>query len=91
MKHYLYSWNKELNVYTFDKFNKEAIKEAILDYLTAHPDDTLEHTKDMNLEDRETYYGDTEIINFYSVCPSSNKISKIVSKNGKDYFQPLDY
>jgi hypothetical protein len=73
----------------FDKFDAEAIKEAILKHLRANPKDVLEYCKEYGKTDIKKYYG-YEIISFYRVNPENGKVSKVVNINNKDYFKPIE-
>lgn len=77
-------------IQTFEVFDKELIKKSIIDHLTANPSDFLEHLKDMSTKDQKKFYGKTEIINFYELNPKTKVPSRIVIRNGKQYYNPLN-
>lgn len=86
----LFSQNKETVVKWFDKYtnSEDHIKSSIIEYLTNNPTDVLEHCKEFNKSDLRKYAG-YNIIGFYGVNPKNNEISKIVTKNNKDYYITL--
>lgn len=90
MKHYLTSWNSDTDIQTFEVFDSELIKKAIIEWLTANPIDTLEHSKDLTPEEKKKYVG-RNILDFYAVNPKSNKVSKIITKGEKEYYLSLEY
>lgn len=72
----------------FDKFDKDAIKAAIITHLQSNPTDTLEHCKEYNKTDIKKYYGN-EILNFYEVNPKNNIPSLVILKGDKQYYKAL--
>jgi len=46
MEHYLHSDDTEELIKSFKKFDKAAIKAAIISHLEANPKDTIEYSKD---------------------------------------------
>jgi len=86
--HSLYSQNESINIAYFDKFDKSAIKQAIVNHLTKHPTDTVEHCKEYSKADIKRFYG-SEIINLYEVNPKNNKPSLVIYKGTKQYFKTL--
>jgi hypothetical protein len=86
MKYSLYSQDQEIAIAFFEKFNKEDIKEQVTSHLTEFPTDTLELCKEFNTSDVRKYYGN-EIISFYGVNPKTKKVSRIITRNNKDYFK----
>lgn len=90
LQHSLFSHNEDMTIKWFDKFDREAIKKAIIEHLTANPTDTLEHCREYNKHEIKRFYG-KEIINFYAVNPKNNKVSLIITRGYKDYFKALTY
>lgn len=88
LQHSLFSHNEDRSIKWFDKFDKQAIKEAIVEHLTTNPTDTLEHCKEFSKSDLRRFVGN-EIINFYSVNPKNKKISLVITKGNKEYFKAL--
>jgi hypothetical protein len=89
MRNAIFSQNQDMPIEWFDKFDKQAIKEAILAHLKANPTDTLEHCKEYRVSDVNKFYG-MEIVNFYQVNPKNNKISLVYTRNGKEYFKSIE-
>jgi hypothetical protein len=77
MAHYLFSMDSETMIASFDKFDKESIKKAIIGHLKQFPDDCVEHCKDYSSSDIRQYYG-YDILNCYEVNKANNKISKVL-------------
>ena len=89
MAHYLFSMASETMIASFDKFNKEAIKKAIIGHLKQNPNDCVEHCKDFSSSDIRKYYGH-EILNFYKVNVMNSKISKIVTKGNRTLYVSIE-
>lgn len=88
MKHLLFSQNNDMPIAWFDQFDKEAIKEAIVERLTLDPTDTLEHCKEYSKSDLKRFYGH-EIISFYQ-CNKKGKPCRVIWKGDKEYLKPLN-
>jgi hypothetical protein len=89
MKHLLFSQDKDMPIKWFDKFSHEAIKQAIIEHLKVNPNDCIEHCKEYSKHDLNKYLG-YEILNFYKINPKTQKISKAVTKRGKEYFIKIE-
>ena len=89
MAHYLFSMDSETMIASFDKFNKEAIKKAIIGHLKQNPNDCVEHCKDFSKSDFRQYYGH-EILNFYKVNVMNSKISKVVTKDNRTLYVSIE-
>ena len=87
MEHAIFSDNKDMAVEWFEKFDKEAIKKAIVKHLANDPTDTLEHCKEYSKKDIKKYYG-MEIINFYK-CNKKGEPCLIILKGNKEYLKKL--
>jgi hypothetical protein len=84
MKHALFSQSLDVHVRWFEKFDKQAIKTAIVEHLKQYPDDVLEHCKDY--PKGEVGCG-MEIINFYQNF--NNKPCRLIIKGNREYYKPL--
>ena len=89
MAHYLFSMANETMIASFDKFNKESIKKAIIGHLQQFPNDCVEHCKDFSSGDIRKYYGH-EILNFYKVNVMNSKISKVVTKGDRTLYVSIE-
>lgn len=89
LKHMLFSQNEDRYIKYFDKFDREAIKNSIVEHLTRYQGDTIEHCKEFNTANIKRFYGD-EIINFYEINPKNGKVSKIIMKGNKKYYLKLN-
>lgn len=89
MKHYLFSQEKDMLVKTFDKFDRNTIKNEIIDHLRNNPTDTIEHCKDYTKTEIKRFYG-CNILNLYKVNPNNNKVSLIVTKGNKEYYRNIE-
>ena len=87
MLHSLFSQNKDMPVQWFEKFDKQAIKQAIIKHLEQDTSDTIEHCKEFDKSDIRRFAGN-EIINFYEV--HSGKVCKVITKGDKDYYLPIN-
>lgn len=87
MKHLIYSHIEDTPIAWFDKFDKEAIKQAIVKHLTDNPADEVEHCKQFNRKDIRRFYG-YEIINFYR-CNDKQEPCLVVPRNNKEYLKRL--
>lgn len=87
MKHYLYNENSNL-IQTFEVFDKEAIKQGIIKYLTDHPKGMVTHEKDFNPISAKKYAG-KEVLAAYECNPNNGKPSLIIQKGTKHYYLPL--
>jgi hypothetical protein len=89
MKHYLFSHEQDTLVKTFDKFDRNTIKNEIIDHLRSNPTDTIEHCKDYTKTEIKRFYG-YNILNMYQVNPNNNKVSLIVTKGNKEYYRNIE-
>ena len=89
MKHHLFSQDNDMLIATFDKFDREVIKNEIIDHLRNNPTDTIEHCKDYTKHELKRFYG-YNILNFYKVNPNNNKVSLIVTKGNKEYYRNIE-
>lgn len=87
--HSLYSQNNEMPIAFFEGFNRDNIKEQIIEHLKENPTDTVELCKEFKGNDVRKYYGN-EILNFYEVNPKNNQPSLVVIKGNKQYFKSLN-
>ncbi len=88
MEHYLHSDDTEELIKSFKKFDKAAIKAAIISHLEANPKDTIEYSKDFSLEDQKKYSG-TDILDFYCNNPKSGNPCKMIFKGEKTFYKKL--
>ena len=88
MKHLLFSQNQDMAIAWFDKFDAQAIKQAIVEHLTLDPTDTLEHCKVYSKSDIKRFYGH-EILSLYE-CNKKGEPCKVITKGDKNYFRPLN-
>lgn len=88
IKHLLFSQDTDQPIKWFDKFDREAIKAAIIEHLTNNPTDCIEHCKEPSKSDLKRFVG-YDIINFYQVSPTSKKISLIISKGDKTFYRSI--
>lgn len=86
--HSLYSQNEEKTIMFFEKFDKNSIKKAIIEHLTAHPEDTVEHCREYSKQDTKRFYGN-EIINLYEINPKNGQPSKVVENNSRKKYLKL--
>lgn len=89
MAHYLFSMETETMIEAFDKFNKEAIKKAIIGHLKQFPNDCVEHCKDFSSSDIRRFYG-YDILDTYEINKANNKVSKVVSKGSKNFYKSIE-
>jgi hypothetical protein len=74
---------------TFDKFDREVIKNEIINHLRVCPLDTVEHCKDYTKHELKRFVG-YNIINFYRVNPKNKKVSLIVTRGNKEYYRSIE-
>ena len=86
--HSLFSQNKDMPVQWFPKFDKEPIRQAIINLLTEDPKDTIELCREYPKDSYKRFYG-SEIISFYEVNPKTGQPSKVILKGDKQYYTPL--
>lgn len=89
MAHYLFSMDSETMIASFDRFNKEAIKKAIIGHLKQNPNDCVEHCKDFSSSDIRKYYG-YDILDCYEVNKANSKISKVVTKDNRTLYVSIE-
>jgi len=89
MTHLIFSQETEQPIKWFEKFDKKAIKDAIVAHLTANPYDCVEHCKEPLKNDLNNFYGYT-IVNFYKVNPKNKEISRIIRKGNREYYKKLN-
>lgn len=82
MKHYLDG--EKGNFATFETFDKDKIKEAIIKRLTEVPDDLVIHYKDC--EDKKQV---ADLVDMYEVNPKNGKPSLIIQKGNRSFYKPL--
>jgi hypothetical protein len=89
MKHHLFSQDNDMLIATFDKFDREVIKNEIINHLRVCPLDTVEHCKDYTKHELKRFVG-YNIINFYRVNPKNKKVSLIVTRGNKEYYRSIE-
>lgn len=91
MKYLIFSQDQETEqpIKWFENFDKEAIKEAIIDHLTANPTDCVEYCKEPPKSDLNRFCGYI-IIDFYEVNPKTNEICRVITKGDKTYYKKLN-
>lgn len=89
MAHYLFSQDNDTFIANFDKFDRNAIKNKIIEYLKAWPLDTIEHCKDYSKNDLKRFSG-YNILNLYGVNPKNKKVSLIITRGGKQYYRSIE-
>jgi hypothetical protein len=89
MKHYLFSQEQDMLVASFDKYDRNTIKNEIINHLKNNPTDVIEHCKDYTKNELKRFLG-YKILNFYGVNPKSNKVSLIVTRNNKEFHQNIE-
>ena len=82
----LFSQSQKMPIQFFEGFNRQAIKESIINHLNNNTRDTLEFCREYDNYKRN--YG-MEIIDFYGINPKNNKPSKIILKGDREYFRSL--
>lgn len=87
--HSLYSQNKSMPIAFFEKFDKAAIKEAIVKALKEDDTDTIEHCKEFNKTDIKKYYGN-EILNFYQCNPFTKEPCLLIIKGNREFYKKLN-
>jgi hypothetical protein len=88
MEHCLFSQNKDVYIKFFESFDRDIIKKSIIDYLSANPDDTLEHCREYSKKELNRYYG-YKVINFYVVNPNNGKPSLFYESGGKKRYRAI--
>lgn len=88
MTHSLFSQNQDQPVAWFPKFDKEAIKEAIVAHILKDPSDTIELCKEPSKGDSKRFYGNT-ILSFYEASPKTGKPSLCILKGNNTYYKAL--
>lgn len=78
MNHYLFNEHCDI-VQTFAEFDKEAIRQGIVKYLTENPEGMVTHEKDFSKQDAKKYAG-CEVLNVYQCNPKTGKPSKVIDK-----------
>jgi hypothetical protein len=84
--YYLESLDNHKTIATFEKFDREAIKEAIVKHLADNPLDYIEYSKDFKLPTR---YAGTEHLAFFANNPVSNQPCKVILKGEREFYKPL--
>lgn len=86
----LLSQNTEQTIAEFSVCDKRAIRNAIVAHLTANSTDVLEYRKDFNEEEKSRYAGSSKIIDFYQVNPKNGKISRVIVRGEREFFQSIE-
>jgi hypothetical protein len=86
-KHLLWSWNSDTAIQWFDKFDKDAIKTAIVKHLENNPTDTVEHSKDYRKSDLRKFVG-YDILNFYQLN-AKGEPCLVITRGDKEYLRKL--
>lgn len=89
LQHSLFSWNQDMPVAYFEKYDRKEIKNAIIKHLNENPTDTIEHCKEWSEVNAYKNNVGSEILNFYSMNPKNNKPSLIIMRGDKEYFKSL--
>ena len=85
MKHYLSG--EICHIATFETFDKDAIRNAIISHLNANSGDIVEHSKDWGTAKDKTNF--PQSVNFYEVNPKNGKPSLIIQKENKTFYKSL--
>lgn len=73
---------------TFDYFDRELIRSAILEHLKSNPDSIVEFSRGYDDEkDNKKYF--PKVIDIYEVNPRSGKPSLIIQKGNKTFYKSL--
>lgn len=86
--YYLFSQNTDHLIETFEKFDKQAILDAIKKHLMNNQNDTIELVTDYSKEDVQRYYG-YKILDFYEVNQKNGLPSKCILKGDKTFYKKL--
>lgn len=84
--YYLESLDTNKTIATFEVFNRDAIRDAILNHLANNPLEWIEYTKDYK---QPTKYAGTEHLGLFANNPVSNQPCKIIIKGEREYYKPL--
>lgn len=84
-KHYIYSDNEVTPLLTIDTFDKDKLKEAILERLKTHPYDTLTHEK----ESFDKKHIGNDILGFYQ-NDDKQRPCRLIIKGHREYLKPFD-
>jgi hypothetical protein len=85
----LYSQNQDRAIEFFEKFDKEAIKEAIVKHLKQDKTDTIEYCKEFPKDSVKRFYGN-QIVDFYEVNPKNDKVSKCILIGEKTFYKSIE-
>jgi hypothetical protein len=88
MQHLLFSQNQDMPIEFFEKFDRQEIKQRIIDALKKDPTDVIEHCREYPKNNVKKFYGN-EILSFYQVNPKNGKPSKVITRGNKEYFMSL--
>lgn len=86
--YYLFSQKDDQLIESFEKFDKQAILDAIKKHLTNNPKDTIELVTDYSKNEIKRYYG-YKILDFYEVNPKNGLPSKCILKGDKTFYKKL--
>lgn len=84
--YYLESLDTNKTIATFEVFNKEAIKAAIVTHLANNPLEFIEYSKDYK---QPTKYAGTEHLGLFANNPLNNQPCKVIIKGEREYWKPL--
>ena len=84
MKHCLFNESCEI-IATFEQFDKDLIKAAIIERLEQVPNDLIEHCK---CNGKEFDYYKSETLNYYQ--NHNNIPCRIITKGNKEYYSRLN-
>jgi hypothetical protein len=87
MKHYLAGDSGTFA--TFEQFDKELIRTAIIDHLKNNPSALVQHLKDWSSKkDAKKFYG-KEMLNIYENNPLNNEPSLIITKGNHTFYKTI--
>jgi hypothetical protein len=85
MKHFLINDAGEV-FKTFDEYNPDEIKAAIVTHLRENPEDVVEHAKEFTPYQKRKYVGVGETLDYYEVNPINKRVSKIVTRGNRTLY-----
>ncbi len=83
-RHFLYSDNKDACILELEEFDREKLKQGILDALAADPSDSITHEKE-SID--KTHVGN-DILGFYEV--NKGKPCRLILKGNKTLYKQLN-
>ena len=84
---YLESSDTNTTIKVFETFDKDKIRQTIVEHLSKFPNDYIEYSKDYK---QPTKFAGTEHLGLYTSNPITNEPCRVIIKCEREYYKPIN-